>query len=190
MIQIVNLCKKYKQNIIIENFNYEFNPQYIYFLTQENGRGKTTFFKCLIRETDFRGQILDENLVYAYMPERINYPSFVTVINFLKMFLALECSFNEYIIDKYLDYFNIVKYKNTYVQNLSKGTKQKILIIKTILSNADVYLFDEPLAGLDAASRNIFIEFLDSLRKKNKLLIIATHYYHDYMLDDKKEVIL
>lgn len=186
MIKVVDLTKKYRNRTIINNLNYSFSNEHIYFMTSINGSGKTTFFKCLLRETSFNGNIYDDKLIYQYLPEKVLLPSFIKVYDFLASFTKL---YNDVIDDTKIDYllklFRITKYKYSYLNYLSKGTKQKVLIIKTLLSDADVYLFDEPLSGLDKESRILFMDELKLLQETGKLIIIATHYYNDYNYPNK-----
>jgi ABC-type multidrug transport system ATPase subunit len=74
------------------------------------------------------------------------------------------------------------------MHELSKGTRQKVLIIKTLLSKADVYLFDEPLSGLDLKSRYTFMALVKTLQEQGKIVIIASHFYDDYKFSNKKVI--
>ena len=188
-ILVKNLFKRYGKNIIINKYSGILTSENIYFLISENGSGKTTFFKCLLKETKFQGYVLDSNLIYAFMPEKVLFPYLVTVIEYLSMFLEQEinCCFTQ-IIDEYLELFEIKKYKKEYINRLSKGTKQKVLIIKTLLSTADVYLFDEPLSGLDQKSRYVFMSLVKALQESDKIIIIASHYYSEYPFYNKKVI--
>lgn len=188
VISIKNLSKSFGKIPIFENINIDLSSEYIYFLTAENGKGKTTFFKCLLKEISYKGEIIDNNIKYTYLPERVNYPSFIKPISFIKLFLDLDSNVEESVVKTYLNDFKILKYKNQNVNTLSKGTKQKLLIIKTLLSDVDVYLFDEPLTGLDAYSRLMFMKHVESLNKCGKLVIISTHYYNEYEFNNKKVI--
>lgn len=188
-ILIKDLSKRYGANIVIKNIRTELNSKYIYFLISENGSGKTTFFKCLLRETKYHGYIADNDMKYVFMPEKVRFPYVLSILDYFKMFLENDYDKDfEKVVDEYLHYFGIYKYKYQYINRLSKGTKQKILIIKTILSNADVYLLDEPLAGLDKTSRLLFMSLIKLLQEKDKIIIIASHYYDEYPFDNKKVI--
>ena len=80
----------------------------------------------------------------------------------------------------YLEKFQITKYKDKELGKLSLGTKQKVVIIQSLLESVDVYIFDEPLNGLDDEAVKIFSKELQNLRKKQKLIIIIMH--DDYRL--------
>ena len=188
-ILINNLSKSYRNNKVFSNVNEVFFSDYIYFLTSENGRGKTTFFKCLLKETSFKGDIIDNEMVYSYLPDRVIIPKYVKLKDFIKMYLDIDFkTFYGPIIDDYLMLFDIIKYKNKYMHELSKGTRQKVLIIKTLLSKADVYLFDEPLSGLDLKSRYTFMALVKTLQEQGKIVIIASHYYDEYKFSNKKVI--
>ena len=186
---INNLKKTYNQNIIFEKINLTLNSNIVYFLTDENGKGKTTFLKCLIKEIKYEGSIIDNNYKFIFMPERPLLAENITVITFIKLFLLYEgVEFNDNLINHYLMEFAILRFKDSLIRTLSRGTKQKVMIIKTLLVDSDVYLFDEPLTSLDSKSRKKFMEMINDLSKKDKIIVIATHYYDDYDFKNKERI--
>ena len=98
------------------------------------------------------------------------------MIDFIKLLTKKEISE----INSLLMKFNIEKYQNEYICNLSLGTKQKMMLISGLLKSGDGYVFDEPLNGLDFESEQIFVDELLSLSKKHKLIVIASHYLEKY----------
>lgn len=190
-IIIKNLKKVYGTNTIFENLNLKLTSDKIYFLTDENGTGKTTFFYCLLKEINYEGSVSDMGYIYAFMPEKPNLPEHLCMMTFLKLFYYYDHDGDDLEdLYKLVDEFDIKKYSNQRIHTLSKGTKQKIALIKTLLMEADIYLFDEPLAGLDKRSRDIFIECLQRLALNDKIIIIATHYYNDYLIYNKEQLSL
>ena len=187
-IRIDNLSKSYAENLVLDSINCVLNSSKVYFLTSGNGSGKTTFFNCLLREISFDGKINDQDLIYSYLPDKVKLPIYVKVIDFITMFLDDNNIEINNKISYYFELFKISKYRNYYVNQLSKGSKQKVLIILTLLSVADVYLFDEPLTGLDYDSRLIFMEEVKSLQSNNKIVVIASHYYDEYKLSNKEVI--
>lgn len=183
-IIIKNLTKEYRSQVVFADLNFKLDSSKIYFLTKENGGGKTTFFNCLLRECGFSGKIIDYGLSYCYLPEKPLLPDFISVKTFISMFID---NVSDTLINQYLALFKISKYQNQLICKLSKGTKQKIVIIKTLLSNADVFLFDEPLSGLDQESRNTFFKLIAEMN--NKIIIIATHYLYEYPLKQMKVIL-
>ena len=185
-INIINLHKEYGDRTIIPKCHAHLTSDYIYFLTNENGGGKTTFFKCLLGIEDYEGHI-DKISSFSYLPEKNILPYYSTPYKFLQAFFKIaEISQIEPLIDKYLNMFNILCYKHISFYKLSKGTKQKVLLIKTLNSMNNVLLFDEPLNGLDLDSRNIFMRLVNNKQKEGKLIIIASHYYDEYNYENKR----
>lgn len=188
-IKIKNLFMSYRGKLIINNLSCTINSSYIHFLTGANGSGKTTFFMCLLGEVMYSGVIDDNDLSYVFLPDVVAVPDYQSVESFLKMFFLLDNSHKDlYLIDQYLDRYGIIELKKELVSTLSKGTRQKLLIIKTLLSRKDVYLFDEPLEGLDEVSRVLLMQDIYSLQQNGKIVIIATHYFDDYPYENKKVI--
>jgi ABC-type multidrug transport system ATPase subunit len=69
--------------------------------------------------------------------------------------------------------------------NLSKGMRQKVLIIQNLMVDSDCYIFDEPLSGLDPISQNIFMDEINKLFDNKKLIIIITHFPNQYNFNNK-----
>ena len=188
---INKLTKSYGNNLIFQDLSLKLESDKVYFLTSENGSGKTTFLKCLLKETFYEGEIFDKNLKYVYLPERPLVPDYIRMNTFLNTFFLFEHkSVNEIVINHYLSEFEISRFKDSFIKNLSKGSKQKMMIVKTLLEEGDIYLFDEPLSGLDQKSRKKFMDFIYALNKEDKIIIIATHYYDDYYFTNKERIIL
>lgn len=185
-IRISNLHKEYNDITIIQKCSCLLTSDYIYFLTNENGGGKTTFFKCMIKSTKYNGHI-DDLKSFSYLPEKNILPYFSTPCKFLQVFFRLSKLANfEPLIDKYLAMFDILMYKHVPFYKLSKGTKQKVLLIKILNSLNDVLLFDEPLNGLDKPSREVFMKLVHKKQKEGKIIIIASHYYDEYNYENKR----
>ena len=71
---------------------------------------------------------------------------------------------------------------------LSKGMQQKVLIIQSLIHNADLYIFDEPLSGLDDQTKERFVNEIKKLRKNSKLIVISTHSLKEYRLRVKNVI--
>lgn len=194
-IKINQLTKVYdfgfKKNIVFEKINLTLNSDKIYFLIGPNGSGKSTLIKCILNLIDYKGEILISSNKIAYSPEKLIMPDYLTVNQFLKTLLTAKHQKEENIqkkISHYLDYFDIKKYENTNLVKLSKGTKQKINLLQAILEQADIYIFDEPLSGLDTESKKTFKQIIYDLKKQDKLIIISTHHLDDYRFRNKNVI--
>ena len=66
------------------------------------------------------------------------------------------------------------------IKELSKGMKQKIILIQAIAKDVDAYFFDEPLNGLDDESINLFIDEINKLHQNGKFILISTHQFQRF----------
>lgn len=185
-IKVENLSKKYGKKQIFTSINLLMDNSKINFLIGENGIGKTTFIKCLKNITSYDGYINNDNYEIAYSPDKVSYPDFISVYNFLLLLLKankVDLKDNK-LITSYLKKFGIYKYRNMPIIKLSKGTRQKITLIQTLIQNKEVYIFDEPLSGIDEESKNVFMKELNDLIEKKKLILIITHQINKYSFDN------
>lgn len=185
VIKIDNLTKSYNKNLIFKNISLELTSDKYNFLLGGNGVGKSTFIKCLLDEVKYFGKIILNDKKISYAPERLNLPEYMQMYDFLLLISKINGLKKQQEIDYYLDIFELEKYKNYPIGKLSNGTKRKIVIIQSLINDSDIYIFDEPLTGLDDNSKNSFIKELKKLKKRNKIIIIATHRLNDFKFKDK-----
>lgn len=170
MLKLNEVSKKYKSKFAVKNINITIEPSNIYLFIGENGSGKSTTIK-LISKVIFTNEynvFSNEYKRIVYLPDKRNYPKLLTTYDFLRYYLNVNI--NE--INKYLIRYDLA---NKPIGSLSKGNIQKLGIIQIILSDGDLYLFDEPTDGLDKKSIETFIEDLKLLLLNNKTIIISTH---------------
>lgn len=180
---IKNLTKNYRHHQVFKDVSLRFDSDNYNFLIGENGTGKSTMIKCLLDNIKYQGNIEKTNLSFSYAPEAISLPEYISVYNFLLLLLKSKTKKTikyDQIINYYLEAFDILIYKKKLICQLSKGTRQKIILIQTLMIDSDVYIFDEPLSGLDIDSRKVFMKELRRLKQKKKLIIICTHYLNEY----------
>ena len=182
------------QNKIIDNINYKFKVNEIYFISGKNGSGKTTLVNSILGlYSEYDGNIL----VDGYSIKNINMYSFrEKFVSFIVQHgLLINSSIYENIslnqnisiktIETYLLDFGLIKAydeANEYLSkninelssNLSGGECQKICLIREFLRNKKVMIFDEPTSYLDVYSKNVFIKYVRNL-KENHIVIIISH---------------
>lgn len=182
------------QNKIIDNINYKFKVNEIYFISGKNGSGKTTLVNSILGlYSEYDGNIL----VDGYSIKNINMYSFrEKFVSFIDQHgLLINSSIYENIslnqnisiktIETYLLDFGLIKAydeANEYLSkninelssNLSGGECQKICLIREFLRNKKVMIFDEPTSYLDVYSKNVFIKYVRNL-KENHIVIIILH---------------
>lgn len=193
------------QNKIIDNINYKFKVNEIYFISGKNGSGKTTLVNSILGlYSEYDGNIL----VDGYSIKNINMYSFrEKFVSFIDQHgLLINSSIYENIslnqnisiktIETYLLDFGLIKAydeANEYLSkninelssNLSGGECQKICLIREFLRNKKVMIFDEPTSYLDVYSKNVFIKYVRNL-KENHIVIIISHDEELFQKIDEK----
>lgn len=180
-IKFEHIYKKYHK-YILKDYNIKIDNKNINFIIGHNGTGKSTLIKCLFNLINYQGRIIiNKNIKLIYIPEKIFLPDYMKMMDFIK---SITNQSNEKILN-YLIKFNIDQYYLYYITNLSLGTKQKMLLVTSLLQEADGYIFDEPLNGLDENSINVFSNLLNELRRQEKLIIIISHRINNYNIENK-----
>lgn len=186
---------------IIRDFSYEFNIGSSYCIHGMNGSGKTTLVETIIglNENNFKGNIT-YNDVYiknlnmknvllnkiSYLPQTVDIIE-DTVIN--NIILSQKCDFEKLqklILDFNLEQKNITSLINFQNSNISGGEIKKIGIIRSILKNSDIYIFDEPLASLDFEAKKVFQNIVNQLKKEAIVIVIS----HEYIAENNYDEII
>lgn len=151
-----------------------------------NGSGKTTLIKLvngLLTPTG--GEILingvpvgvDSKMIVSYLPDR----------NFLSQWFTVK-QMVQYFEDFYLDFSSRRAYEmlkslgidvTRKIKTLSKGTQEKVELILVMSRNAKLYLLDEPIAGVDPATRDYILRTIISNYNEDATIIISTHLIAD-----------
>lgn len=174
MIEFNNVSKKYKEQQVLNNFSFRIGDNDFTLLVGHNGSGKTTIINLILGilkiTKEDSGEIIDDFADVSYFPEKFNLPALMKSVNFLHTYF--KESLSKDIVDKYIEKYHIL---NKCICNLSKGMCQKVILVKTLLEESNLYIFDEPLNGLDDESRELFKEDLIALHKRGKSILISTH---------------
>lgn len=186
MLEVKNLSKSYKKVKALDNISFSLKEKEITLLCGPNGAGKTTTLKCilsLLRKDS--GDILINNVSYsndkaretlAYIPETPDlYPLLTVWEHFKFIALAYKVKNWESTAEEYMELFHMTEKRNTLSKELSKGMKQKVSIIMSLIHDPKIFLIDEPFVGLDPQGIREFREMLGSLKNLNKTLLVSTH---------------
>ena len=204
LLETKKLSKSFNKKEILKNINITIPNGKIIGLLGKNGAGKTTLIK-LINDllTPTSGEILikgkkigiESKKIISYLPERtyLNKQMKVSeVINFFKDFYE---DFDEEKANKLLKDLDLDI--NEHLSKMSKGMQEKVQLVLVMSRNADLYILDEPLGGVDPATRDYILDTILSNFKDNASVIISTHLISDIerILDevifiDKGKVIL
>ncbi len=151
-----------------------------------NGAGKTTSFLmlCGLIRPDagtiaWNGETLGprRGRTIALIPENPEVYGALTVWEHI-VFVARSCNLDagwEVRAEALLERFNLADKRDTIGAALSKGMKQKTLIVATLIADAPVLLLDEPMVGLDPAGQRELREVIADLSSGGKIVIVSTH---------------
>lgn len=189
MLQVVNLVKDYKSFRAVDGVSFEVRPGEIVGLLGPNGAGKTTVLRCsagILRPT--QGQILIEgsDIVQqqakakshlAYVPEVPSLYELLTVEEHMKFVAMCFNSIEVYEQEKdaLLQRYDLSEKRNDLVATLSKGMRQKLAVACAMVHRATVFLFDEPMIGIDPAGVAEFKHELARARDAGGSILVSTH---------------
>lgn len=189
MLQVRGLTKDYRNFRAVEDAYFEVRPGEIVGLLGPNGAGKTTILRCcsgILRPSFGEVTINGHNIVtdqaaaksaLAYVPEVPSLYELLTVEEHLKFVAMCFETFDVYEAQKdiLLDRYDLSEKKNNLVATLSKGMRQKLAIACAMVHNANVFLFDEPMIGIDPAGVAEFKQELSRARDNGAAILVSTH---------------
>lgn len=188
VIKTFNLTKKFGNLTAVENLNLEVKRAEIYGLIGPNGAGKTTTIKMLTGITpptsgrteiggfDIQKDPISAKKLIGYIPDVPYVYPYMTGREFLHFVGEIyEVKDKEEKIKKLLNIFPIDEMIDGYFKDFSRGTKQKLTILATLLHEPKVLIIDEPILGLDPASTQITRKLLTGFSKKGGTVFISSH---------------
>ena len=186
LIEIKNLTKNYGSKKALNNVNLTIEKGKIYGLLGPNGSGKSTLIKVINNLlTPNEGEILINGLkpgieskkIISYLPERTYLNMNFKVKELLNYFSEFYEDFSK---EKALELLKKLKInENDKLKTMSKGTKEKVQLILVMSRKADIYILDEPIGGVDPASRDYILETILNNFNNNSSMIICTHLISD-----------
>lgn len=175
---------------ILKGINLSIYPGQIIGYIGPNGAGKSTTVKILLGIINkYRGEIkifgkdiLEDGVEYkkriGYVPETAEIYENLTAheyLTFLGEIYEMESEKASNKAKKLMELFGIKEHYYSRISSYSKGMKQKLLIIASLIHNPDILFLDEPLGGLDANSVMIFKEILAQLAEQGKTIFYSSH---------------
>lgn len=186
LLECKNLCKEFDGKPILKNINLTIPKDKIIGLLGKNGMGKTTLIK-LINDllTPTSGEVLingekpgvNSKKIIAYLPERTYLDKNMTITEVLKYFTEFYDNFNKEKARKLLKDLNLDENKK--LSKMSKGMQEKLQLILVMSREAELYILDEPLGGVDPATRDYILDTILSNFKEGASVIISTHLISD-----------
>ena len=207
LVKTVNVTKKFKDLLALDNVNAEVKKGRIVGLVGKNGAGKSTLMKCIIGFSKFEGEIFIDDQEIKYMDHKIfEDTAFIPDINSLdgrmkvkaliSFFRGVHPKFNDERFDKLFATSNLPLDKK--ISKLSKGMKTKLYLILILSLDVSFLILDEPTLGLDIVYRSEFYNtILSSFYNENRTVLISTHQVeeiehilHDLIIIDQGKTLV
>ena len=186
LLEFSNITKKYGSKVALDNVSFNLEPGKIIGLLGPNGSGKSTILKLvngLLQPTEGEIKIMGNppgimsKSIISYLPERTYLNEWMKISDLINFFADFYIDFdinkaNEMVIALKLD-------PNHKLKTLSKGNKEKVQLILVMSRKAKLYLLDEPIGGVDPATRDFILDTIISNYLSDATLMISTHLISD-----------
>ena len=186
LLEIKNLNKSFDNKIILTDINLSISGGKIVGLLGKNGAGKSTLIK-LINDllTPSSGEILvngkeigvESKKIISYLPERTYLNKQMKVSEVIELFKDFYQDFDEEKAIRLLKDLDLDI--NQSLTKMSKGMQEKVQLVLVMSRKADLYILDEPLGGVDPATRDYILDTILSNFNENASVIISTHLISD-----------
>lgn len=190
MLEAVRLTKSYSSLPAVQELSFTLRPGQVLGCLGPNGSGKSTTVKMLTGLLEptrgvvqFDGHNIRDDLAsyrarLGYVPEEAHLYPYLTGWEYLDMIGTLRGMSRDDIavkIDSLLQLFSLHPARHATMGTYSKGMRQRILLIAAIMHDPEIFIFDEPLSGLDVTSALIFKNLVQVLGRSGKLVFYCSH---------------
>ncbi len=186
LLEIKNLSKSYGKKKVLKDINLTIPRDRIIGLLGKNGTGKSTLIK-LINDllTPTSGEILingekvgvESKKIISYLPERTYLDKSMTVDNVIEYFSDFYDNFDARKARKLLKDLDLDT--TLKLSKMSKGMQEKVQLVLVMSRKADLYILDEPLGGVDPATRDYILDTILTNFDDGASVIISTHLITD-----------
>ena len=186
VLECKNLTKQYGHVTALEDVSFSIEPGRIVGLLGPNGSGKTTLIKLangLLTPTSGELTICnadpgkETHAIVSYLPERTSIPLWMTASQLLDFYQDFYKDFRRDAAEEMLAHLNIPAKQR--IKQMSKGTREKVQLIVTMSRAAMLYLLDEPIGGVDPATRDYILSTIIGNYNPEAAVVISTHLISD-----------
>ncbi len=190
LVEVRHLTKQYKNLTAVKDLNLIIEPGDCYGFIGPNGAGKTTTIKTMatlleptsgtvyIDGYDVTKHPLEVRKIIGYMPDFFGVYDDIKVWEYLDFFAAsykIPRNKRKQIIDDVLELTDLTVKRDAYVEELSRGMKQRLCLAKTLVHDPKLLLLDEPASGLDPRARIEIRALLKELQSMGKTIFVSSH---------------
>lgn len=190
MVELEQVSKRFREHLAVDQFSMRVPESSIFGFIGPNGSGKTTTLRMILRiiEPD-SGSVrvfgqphhIAANDAIGYLPEERGLYRKVPVLRqlvYFGMLKGLTSAEARSAALSWLERLDLIRWKDTKLEALSKGMSQKIQFIATVLARPRLLILDEPFSGLDPVNLEAIRSVLLELKKQGTTLMFSTHDMH------------
>lgn len=192
MLEITNLNKSFGRFKALNNLSLTVNEGELFGFVGSNGAGKTTTMKIctgLLKADSGSVKIAGEELLdsrrdklssskVGYVPDFFGVYENLTAIEYLQFYAGCYNIWGKANLDlceSLLELVNLTDKRNSQVDGLSRGMKQRLCLARSLVSNPQLLFLDEPASGLDPKARHELKEILRNLVNMGRTIVISSH---------------
>jgi ABC-2 type transport system ATP-binding protein len=196
-IEIEGLTKIYKDRcrrpiVALDGLTLQIGPGEVFGFLGPNGAGKSTTIKTLvglIRADGGAARLFGSSVTdpacrkrIGYLPENPTFYDFLTAREYLLLVgrtFGLERAVIQRESDRVLELLDLRQAERRPIRGFSKGMVQRLGLAQALLHDPDLYIFDEPMSGLDPLGRSLVKQIMIDLRRQGKTIFFSTHVTAD-----------
>ena len=192
MIEVRDLAVNYRGIRALGKISFDLEPGQLVGTIGPNGAGKSTMFKAMLGlvpatsgVVKFKGRALKQQLhCCAYVPQRsqIDWDYPVTVWSVVMMARTAHTGWfrspsrqSKEIVATALQRVGIWELRHRQIGELSGGQQQRVFLARALAQQAELFLFDEPFAGIDKKTEVIIFQIFAELKAEGKTLLVSSH---------------
>ena len=186
LVYLDHVTKNYGHEVALMDVSLNIQPGRIIGLLGPNGSGKTTIIKLIngllqpsLGNIYIHGQLPSpaSKKVVSYLPDTTYLNENMKIVDAIRYFQDFYADFNVQRAYQLLNDLHL--HPNQKLNNLSKGNKEKVQLILVMSREADLYVLDEPIGGVDPAARDYILRTIIQNRRPNSSVLISTHLIAD-----------
>ena len=194
-LEIKNLEKKYRSGTqAVSGISLSIPKGEFFGLLGPNGAGKSTTIHCVvgiaeptggsihISGTDVVSDYRNARRKVGHAPQEFNFEFFGHVgptLDYIAGYYGIPKKERKERIEELLEQFGLKEHAKKQFNQLSGGLKRRVMIIRALIHDPELIIFDEPTAGVDVELRHDLWRYMEDLNKKGKTIVLTSHYLEE-----------
>ncbi|MGH7889785.1 MAG: metal ABC transporter ATP-binding protein [Thermodesulfobacteriota bacterium] len=192
ILEVEQLTVNYEKTSVLWDINFAIPEKKIVGILGPNGAGKSTLLKALLglvrpisgQITFFGKPLAEVRQKIGYVPQRssVDWDFPITAFDLVMMgrygkmgLLKWASKEDKAATRRALEQVEMLPFEGRQIGQLSGGQQQRLFIARALVQDADIYLLDEPFAGIDMATEKTLVKLFETLREKGKTVLIVHH---------------